>query len=111
MKDSKKLFKNTLKYCRDNEQKIRKENLLEKFNHGSRALFWRELSKLKGSNTGNVSYIDGISDPAGIAEIFDRKYRTIFDDKHCQSEGRINGLEDVSHHHNFPLVSLNDICD
>ena len=115
MKSSRNNFKNALKFCRKNELKIRKHNLLTKFNHGNKVVFWKELGKLYGNKNNNVSYIDGISDPIEVASLFDRKYNEILDDINCQTvfNNVSMGMAEITRPDNFmtPLITLNNIHD
>ena len=84
MRESRRLFKEKLDFCRKNEQKIRKEIIFEKFSH-DRSCFWREIRKAKGNLNNQISCIDGKCNSEDIIKIFDDKYRKILDDKNCQN--------------------------
>ena len=111
MKLSRSDFKNALKYCRDNELKIKKQNLLAKFRFSNKIPFWKEVSKLNGKRSNEISCIDGKSDSKEIAYIFDRKFNKIFDDKDCQSQISNENSWDFNRDEqiNFPLITINDI--
>ena len=113
MKLSRSDFKNALKYCRNNEMKIRKENLLAKLNSTKKSLFWNEVRKIKGKNSNSLAYIDGKSDPNEVAKLFDTKYKKILNDpascvKPCDNSHSLlynNFDENLS----VPLISMNDV--
>ena len=93
MKNSRKNFKNALKFCKNNEMKIRKENLLRKFKTRNKKAFWKEISKLKGKKVKKFVQIDGKSKPEVITGIFDNSYRQILNDPSSQTV--------CSHGHHF----------
>ena len=80
MRESRRQFKKALKFCRKNERSIRKENLLSKFQHDYKSIFWKEMRKINDTSNHNGVSIDGITDPVGILDIFDNNYKTILDD-------------------------------
>ena len=111
MRESRRQFKKALKFCRKNEQSIRKENLLSKFQHASKAIFWKEMRKINGTSNHNGVSIDGISDPGGIVDIFNDKYKLILDDAGSQSEPTVdsNGGNASAYSGNVPLITLRDV--
>ena len=62
MKFARTSFKNALNYCKKNELKIRKENLLNKFKWKNKTQFWRDVAKIKGNVFNSCAQIDGKSD-------------------------------------------------
>ena len=112
MKSARYNFKKALKYCRDNEMKIRKDNLLSKFNRGNKVEFWKEIRKIKGNCLSNTSYIDGKSNFKEIVSIFDMKYNSILNDASCQTNGiRFSSSENWQYNETVPLITLNGIND
>ena len=107
MKSSRSSFKNALKYCRDNEMRIRKELLLLKF-HGNKKEFWREISKSYGINIPKVVQIDGISDLNEITSHFDNKYKDILDDPRSQG-GDVGMFSDPPAASCGPLISSDNV--
>ena len=84
MKNSRRCFKNALNYCKQNELKIRKENLLLNFSSRNKSKFWNSVSNIKGRKTQNFASIDGKTDKNDIISIFDVKYQNILNDQECQ---------------------------
>ena len=96
MKDSRSNFKKALNYCKNNELKIRKENVLQKFNSRNKSLFWRSISKIKGTKTQNILSMDGNSNADDIVSIFDEKYKMILNDDKCQNSQGIYAIRTSS---------------
>ena len=113
MKQSRASFKNALKYCRKNEENIRKNILLDKFKLSNKSIFWRETRKLTQKNINNLNYIDGNSDPKVIASIFDNKYRDILNDPARQNNSYYHMPDGSQQRAGIisPLISFNDICN
>ena len=113
MKRSRSKFKNSLNFCRNNELKIRKEILLEKFRNGHSKKFWTQVRNLKGA--AKISNcIDGENDPKKIVSIFENKFKDIFNDQSCQTPlTAVNSPDSisVSAPYKFTLSSLNDAID
>ena len=76
MKCSRSLFKNSLKYCRMNELKLRRERLLQLFDGCKTSLFWKELKKLKPKVSSSLT-IDGSSDIDEILSSLENGYKGI----------------------------------
>ena len=108
MKRSRKLFKNALNYCKQNEMKIRKENLLKKFLNGNKNCFWKDVSKLKGTSRNKVSLIDGKNEMKDIVSIFDNKYKRILDNPYCQTNSHSNA-QNLGPPTFTPLIGNTDI--
>ena len=111
MKTSRNDFKNALKFCRRNELKIKKQNLLAKFRISNKIPFWKEVNKLNGRRSGEILCIDGKTKSKDIAFIFDQKFHDIFDDKDCQfssSFGEDFHLNSDAHT-SSPLITMKDI--
>ena len=85
MKAARSAFKNALKFCRNNEQMIKRENLLRKFCSNNKYKFWKDVSKINGNKTRNVVQVDGEVKKQGITDIFNNKYRLILDDPNSQT--------------------------
>ena len=113
MKLSRSDFKGALKYCRNNEMKIRKENLLAKLNSTNKSLFWKEVRKIKGKNSNLLAYIDGKSDPKKIAKLFDSKYKNILNDPASCVSSDVNSLPvqdtNIDEELSVQLISMNDV--
>ena len=85
MKMSRTSFKNALNYCKNNELKIKKENLLRKFACQNKINFWKDISKLNGNSGQKIVQIDSLTNLDEITAKFDEKYKRILDDPSCQS--------------------------
>ena len=108
MKSSRLEFKNALKFCRKNEAKIRKENLLRKFNSPNISHFWKEVNKISGNQSNDIPYIDGKSDLTDIVEVFDAKFFKVLTNPQCQKV-KSTVVEFDNENLNLPLISLNNI--
>ena len=84
MKRSRSSFKNALKFCKNNELRLRKELLLSKFKSNNSKSFYKEVRKIKGTVT-NSRCIDGTCDTNEIVNIFNEKYKSILDNPQCQA--------------------------
>ena len=78
MKMSRAAFKTALKICKDNEEQIRREKLLENLESKNFKAFWKEVNVINKSNNSNVNVIDGECDPSNICQMFSEKYKKIF---------------------------------
>ena len=98
MKSSRRAFKNALNYCRKNENKIKRENILGKFSQANKSKFWKEISKINKMGGNKTRVIDGKSKPEEITAIFDHKYRGVLNDSACQTGSAMydNYVPDVS---------------
>ena len=84
MKESRCSFRAALKYVRNNELKIRKQNLILAMNT-SKKEFWKQVRNL-GNKKDNKSYcIDGLTELEDIVSVFSDKFQKILDDPQCQS--------------------------
>ena len=109
MKTSRKAFKNALKYCRNNEAKIKKEIILRKFGLKNKSAFWKEISKVNGKNSKKFVSIDGNSDAGEIVSIFDQKYKDILDDPRCQTPPSVENMIRVPQANALPLITMNNL--
>ena len=110
MKSSRSDFKKALKFCRDNELRLKRNKLLETFSISNRRCFWKFVSKITKSNRSAPSshIIDNTSDINGILEIFDSNYKSILDDPFCQSGPQTENSAGSENHVNvFSLTNLN----
>ncbi len=85
MRSARSDFKNTLKKCKMDEDKIRKEKLASSFALKNKNTFWKDVKKLKLKAKPIVQNMDNLSHPNEIVNLFDSKFKLIFDDKTCQS--------------------------
>ena len=93
MKSSRTLFKNALQKCKDNEQNIRKQNMLKSFYTDDRKTFWKKVKKISVKNK-NTSKIDGLTKNAEIVNIFNCKFSNISGVLPTQSDSNLlwNGI-------------------
>ena len=84
MNESRADFKRALNYCKNNELEIRNENLVKSFGNKNKNLFWKEISRIKSSKAGHVNKIDDCLNPREIVNIFNDKYKIVFDDPNCK---------------------------
>ena len=107
MKSSRLAFKNALNYCKNNEQKIKKENMLRKFKLTNKGKFWKEVSKIKENTKTKLVQIDGVSDVNEIVNIFDQKYQGILDDPNCQGSSNVTTIPELPAC-NAPFFTMDD---
>lgn len=79
MRETRAQFKNTLRNCKQNEDQIRRENMLRNLNSNNSKEFWTETNKLKKSPNQQLNVIDEKEDSECIADLFSDKYKLIFD--------------------------------
>ena len=78
MKASRAIFRNALKFCRDNDRDIRNSKLLENLKNKNFSVFWSEVAKVDKHNIPQPTEIDGLSKDNDIANLFLNKYSAIF---------------------------------
>ena len=71
MKSSRTIFKNTLNFCKNNEKKLRSENLLSKFQNPNKSKFWKEISKINGSKNICAVQVNGEKSIVKVVNILD----------------------------------------
>ena len=71
-------FKCALKYCKDNEELIRKEKLLRSLNDKDYKRFWKEVNVSKKTDVVQSCCIDGIDDSNAVCNLFSDKYKQIY---------------------------------
>jgi hypothetical protein len=99
MKDSRKIFRQALRFCKTNENKIRNDRMVESLDNGNMKEFWHYVRSSKGFNAqGRVLKIDNETSSCNIANIFSSKYKNIFDDKNCQIENEVRNVENCHTH-------------
>ena len=85
MKSSRAAFQSALKQCKKNEDQIRKNNLTTSFAFKTRKEFWKDVKNIKSNRTVIMNRIDQASNSKDIVDVFNNKFKKIFDDKNCQS--------------------------
>ena len=85
MRSSRSSFKCALNFCKNNEQRIRKQNLADSFIDSNKKNYWNEIKKLNRCNkVKSTTCIDNKSDIDEIIDIFKCKYKNILDDVNSQ---------------------------
>lgn len=74
MRESRKFFKNKLKWCKNNEEQIKMNIIASHHAANNFCKFWKETNKLHLKPSLPVS-VSGISDQKGIAELFKQQFR------------------------------------
>ena len=69
MKNTRKDFKNAMKFVRAHELEIRKANLIEAFRPGAKSNFWKTLEKMMPKKKQKLINIDNL-EKENIAESF-----------------------------------------
>ena len=80
-----------------------KNNLSVSFALKDKKDFWKDLKKLKSQTKIKVETIDNANDPEGVLEVFNKKFKSIFDDKKCQ--GGNNALNSNIRDRKFKLAN------
>lgn len=78
MKASRTAFKIALKKCKENEEQIRREKLLDNLKCKNFKAFWKEVNAIRNSNDSEINIVDGEKDSSVISQIFSDKYKKIF---------------------------------
>lgn len=78
MKISRSKFKTALQKCKENEELIRREKLLNNLENNNHKSFWNEVYKVKKHNDVTATSIDGYTDPKEICNMFSEKFKNIF---------------------------------
>ncbi len=91
-------FLKSIKICKENEIKIKKEQLLKSYAKHNNSDFWKDIKTLKKTNKEIFSVVDGKTDQNEILNIFKNKYRTILDDPLSQTRPKTydNILEKIN---------------
>ncbi len=74
MKKSRTNFKKALKFCRENEMKIKKDKLLKSYAKNNKSDFWKDINMLKKKKKKKFNVVDGKTDKNEILNIFKEKY-------------------------------------
>ncbi len=85
MKSSRKIFKEALAKCKRDQNIIKNQKLASSFALKNKCSFWKSVDKLKSRNTISSTIIDNIVEPVKILNIFNDKFKSVFDDKKSQS--------------------------
>ena len=84
MKMARSNFKTTLQKCKNDEKIIRKNKLANEFLDKNKRNFWNYVNKLKNNTSVTPTRMDNACTKTDILNIFNNKFRAIFDDKECQ---------------------------
>ena len=103
MKETRNRFRNALKSCKQNEDIIRRENLLRNLNSKNFSEFWRETNKLTKNKNQQLNVIDNLTDTESAVKLFSDKFRKIFD-KHDNHKSDAE-LFNINVNNNYPEVT------
>ena len=78
MKSSRSQFKAALQKCKDDEEKIKQDKLLNNLENKDHKHFWNEVYNVKKHNNVTAASIDGSRDPKIICNTFSEKFKGIF---------------------------------
>ena len=115
MKQSRKEFKIALKFCKDNEIKLKKDKLVSSYHENSKNNFWKDVKTLNKTNKEIPNKIDNKTDRNEIVDIFKNKYKAILDDPLSQCKPMnykeiMEKIESQTHVNNCKLYDI-DIKD
>ena len=79
MKKTREEFRKAFNDCKKNEDKMRKDSMLNNLNNKSYKEFWNETNKIKKHDNKQLNIIDNVAEAKEIAKLFSDKYRKIFD--------------------------------
>ncbi|XP_047992679.1 uncharacterized protein LOC125231282 [Leguminivora glycinivorella] len=109
MCSSRKLFKDKLKWCQDNQTQIKMDILATHHQAKNFAKFWKSTNKLN-PKTGVPAAVDGHCEPVDIANLFRASFKTVkqvpepvcqvfsTDDRHARREVQVRfSLKEVNH--------------
>jgi hypothetical protein len=110
MKESRANFKTALNYCKKNELKIKKENLIQSFAGRNKIHFWNEIKNEQVTNNIPIVHLDNKNTPDEIINIFNNKYKSILDDPRSQSipldfHQLLNNINKAVHVNNCQLLT------
>lgn len=77
MKEARYNFREALKYCRNNEEYIRDNKLLNNIQNNNMSTFWRTVNKYKKLKSKEVTKMDGETNEQNIANIFANNFEEI----------------------------------
>ena len=83
MKNTRKDFKNAMKFVRAHELEIRKANLIEAFRPGAKSNFWKTLKKMMPKEKQKFVNIDNL-EKENIVESFAEQYKEVLDNQNSQ---------------------------
>ena len=76
-------FRKAMRFCESNDMKIREEKLATSLYSNRNSKFWQEVKKMNGNISHSV--IDGFNNMRVILNVFNNKFKSVFDDKSFQS--------------------------
>ena len=113
MKNARKNFKNSLKFCKNNELKIKKENILKSRNNCNQKEFWKNIKNVtKKTSSNHYSSMDGKNCPYDVVNVFSNKYEKTFNNENLQSFPRDfdDNLNDLNESNTYNArISLSSI--
>jgi len=85
MKTSRSLFKKALRYCRNNEVKLKKEKVAMLFASNNKLPFWRNLNSINSKIKSPASRVDGFTDSKDILNVFETEYISVLNNPTSQT--------------------------
>ena len=85
MKTSRSLFRKALKFCKDNETRLKRQKFIKLFANEDRNIFWKEIRKLNPIK--KIDSIDGYSNTNKIVDIFTNKFKNKNEMRQGQQQG------------------------
>ena len=78
------MFRKALKFCKDNETRLKREKFIRLFVNGDKNKFWKEVRKLNPIK--KIDTIDGFSNTNQIIDVFTNKFKNIKDVSQCHQQ-------------------------
>lgn len=79
MKRDRKKFKDALRYCKQNEERIKNEKLVSSLNNKNNKVFWKQINKQKNKNKKlKANLIDGVSTIDEKIDVFSNKFKKLY---------------------------------
>ena len=104
-------FKNALRFCKNNEMKIRKKALLLKIRDKNKIPFLKEVRRVTGTHKNVLTCIDGKTDSESITQLFDARYKEFlnYSDGPEGSSMSIPSQHSSNMQHGSPVIFLKDL--
>ena len=88
MRQTRNIFREKLKECRNSETRNRNDKLYESFKDKDKKQFWRDIRRIKGSKKVLPSVIDNKNTDADITNLFQGKFSKLLDNNRCQNHNQ-----------------------
>jgi hypothetical protein len=108
-----------VKYVKQNESKIRSEEMATAIKQNRNRNFWKEVKKFRGNSRPSPHLVDGATGDNGISNVFAKKFDKVFNSVHCDpnelDKTRISINKDANNmsadNINGSLIDVSDIID